>query len=72
MAEDTQNGNGEAASQVRDEAEGLFDTARAEIEGALQDAHVYLKRNWSERPVTLVAAALGVGVLIGLMLGSRR
>lgn len=72
MAEDRNNGNGEAASELRDEAEDLFEAARAEIEGALKDAHVYLKRNWSERPVTLVAAALGVGVLIGLTLGGRR
>jgi ElaB/YqjD/DUF883 family membrane-anchored ribosome-binding protein len=72
MAEDRHNGNGGAASQVRDEADDMFEAARAEIEGALQDAHVYLKRNWSERPVTLVAAALGVGVLIGLLLGGRR
>jgi ElaB/YqjD/DUF883 family membrane-anchored ribosome-binding protein len=31
-----------------------------------------LKRQWKERPVAVTASAVGVGVLIGLLLGSRR
>lgn len=41
----------------------------------LDQAHMYLKEQARERPIALTAAAIGAGVLLGLLLahnGSRR
>jgi ElaB/YqjD/DUF883 family membrane-anchored ribosome-binding protein len=36
------------------------------------EAESYLKRQLAERPLVVAAAALGVGVILGLLLGKRR
>lgn len=59
---------GEVADDLRDRAEEMYEAA----EDGLDEAHAFLKRQWSERPVAVTATALGVGLLIGLLLGSRR
>jgi ElaB/YqjD/DUF883 family membrane-anchored ribosome-binding protein len=70
MAEDK---TGAAAVPAeKPQAGETIDAAEAAIREGLDEAHRYLKREWSERPVTVVAAALGAGILIGLLLGGRR
>lgn len=57
---------------ARERAEDAFDQAQAAVEDGLDEAHRYLRRQWKHRPITVAASALGVGLIIGLLLGSRR
>jgi ElaB/YqjD/DUF883 family membrane-anchored ribosome-binding protein len=72
MAKDRMTRAAELAEEARDRAEEAYEAAHAAIEDGIDDAHRYLKRQWKERPVAVTASAVGVGVLIGLLLGSRR
>jgi len=60
------------SDDMRDRAEDAFERAQAAVEDGLDEAHRYLKRQWRERPVAVAATALGAGVIIGLLIGSRR
>ncbi|MBI3439766.1 MAG: hypothetical protein HY054_14160 [Proteobacteria bacterium] len=60
------------ADDMRDRAEEALERAQAAVEDGFDEAHRYLKRQWRERPVAVAAAALGAGVIIGLLIGSRR
>ena len=62
----------EFADEARERAEEAFEAAHTAVEDGLDEAHAYLKREWRERPITVAATALGVGLVIGLLLGSRR
>lgn len=62
----------ERAREARDRAEEAFQHAHAAVEDGLDEAHRYLKRQWRDRPVAVAGAVLGVGVLIGVLIGSRR
>jgi ElaB/YqjD/DUF883 family membrane-anchored ribosome-binding protein len=62
----------ELAEEARERAEEAYKAAHSAVEDGLDEAHRYLKRQWKERPVAVAATTLGVGVLIGLLLGSRR
>ena len=62
----------EIADDVRDRAEEAFERAQAAVEDGLDEAHLYLKRQWRERPVAVAATALGAGIIIGLLIGGRR
>lgn len=58
---------------AREKAEEVFDTAYETAENSFDDIHVFMKRQWRERPVAVAAAAVGLGVLIGMaMRGDRR
>jgi len=71
MAKDRSRAEG-IADDVRERAEEAFERAQAAVEDGLDEAHRYLKRQWRERPVAVAATALGAGVIIGLLIGSRR
>ncbi|MFZ2030273.1 MAG: hypothetical protein WAU68_08195 [Vitreimonas sp.] len=60
------------ADDVRDRAEEALERAQSAVEDGMDEAHRYLKRQWRERPVAVAATALGAGVIIGLLIGSRR
>ena len=60
------------AEDVRERAEEAFERAQSAVEDGLDEAHRYLKRQWRERPVAVAATALGAGVVLGLLIGSRR
>lgn len=62
----------EFMDDVRDRAEDAFEHAHAAVEDGLDEAHAFLKRHWQERPVAVTATALTAGVIIGLLIGSRR
>ncbi|MGE0740878.1 MAG: hypothetical protein AB7O98_06005 [Hyphomonadaceae bacterium] len=62
----------ELAEDARERAEEALEAAQAAVEDGLDDAHRYLKRQWRERPVAVAATALGVGLLVGMLIGSRR
>jgi len=67
------------AHEARERAEAALESAREALDAAkgavgdgLDETHRYMKRQWKERPVAVAASAVGVGLLIGLLLGSRR
>jgi len=62
----------ERAEEAADRAREAYDAAQAAVEDGLDGAHRYLKRQWRERPMAVAATAVGVGVLIGVLLTSRR
>jgi ElaB/YqjD/DUF883 family membrane-anchored ribosome-binding protein len=62
----------ELAEEARQRAEEAYEAAQEAIEDGLDEAHSYLKRQWRERPIAVAATTLGVGLVIGLLLGSRR
>jgi len=62
----------ELAEEARERAEEAYEAARDAVEDGLDEAHRYMKRQWRERPVAVAAATLGAGLIIGLLLGSRR
>jgi ElaB/YqjD/DUF883 family membrane-anchored ribosome-binding protein len=72
MAKDRMTRAAELAEEARERAEEAYETAHAAVEDGLDEAHRYLKRQWKERPVAVAATAVGVGLVIGLLLGSRR
>jgi ElaB/YqjD/DUF883 family membrane-anchored ribosome-binding protein len=72
MAKDKMSRAAELAEEARERAEEAYEAAHAAIEDGLDEAHRYLKRQWRERPVAVAATALGIGLVIGLLLGSRR
>ncbi|HVK81219.1 MAG TPA: hypothetical protein VM915_11475 [Verrucomicrobiae bacterium] len=72
MANDRAKRAAELAEEARDRAEEAYEAAHAAVEDGLDEAHRYLKRQWRERPVAVAATAVGVGLLVGLLLGSRR
>ncbi len=62
----------ERAEAALESAREALDAAKGAVEDGLDDTHRYLKRQWKERPVAVAATAVGVGLLLGLLLGSRR
>jgi ElaB/YqjD/DUF883 family membrane-anchored ribosome-binding protein len=72
MAKDRAARAAELAEEARVRAEEAYEAARDAVEDGLDEAHRYMKRQWRERPVAVAAATLGVGLVIGLLLGSRR
>ena len=61
----------EYAAEARAHAEEAAEAAEAALRDGLDEAYVYLKRQLDERPLTMLAATLGAGVLLGLLLGRR-
>jgi ElaB/YqjD/DUF883 family membrane-anchored ribosome-binding protein len=72
MSKDRARAAAELAEEARERAEEAYEAAHAAIEDGIDDAHRYLKRQWRDRPLTVAATTLGVGLVIGLLLGSRR
>lgn len=72
MAKDRMSRAAELAEEARDRAEEAYEAAQAAVEDGLDEAHRYLRRQWKERPLAVAGTALGVGLVIGLLLGSRR
>ncbi|PZO55909.1 MAG: hypothetical protein DCF16_00790 [Alphaproteobacteria bacterium] len=72
MAKDKAARAAELAEEARERAEEAYEAAREAVEDGLDEAHKYMKRQWRERPVAVAATTLGVGLMIGLLLGSRR
>ncbi len=60
------------AEAALESAEAALKQAHEAVEDGLDEAHLYLKRQWRERPLTVAGAALGAGLVIGLLIGSRR
>lgn len=58
----------EFAGRARDQAEEAWEA----VEDGLDEAHRYIKKQWRKNPVGVAATALGVGIVIGVLLGSRR
>jgi ElaB/YqjD/DUF883 family membrane-anchored ribosome-binding protein len=57
---------------TREDVEEMLRDARDAVEDQFDDAYKLLKRQCRENPLGVTGAALGVGLVIGLLLGSRR
>ena len=72
MAKDRRREAAELAEDALERAEEALHAAQEAVEDGLDDAHRYLKRQWRERPLAVAGTAMGIGLLIGVLLGSRR
>jgi ElaB/YqjD/DUF883 family membrane-anchored ribosome-binding protein len=52
--------------------DNLAQDAKAALEDNVEAALEFVKRQWRENPMAVVAAAAGAGFLLGLLLGRRR
>jgi ElaB/YqjD/DUF883 family membrane-anchored ribosome-binding protein len=62
----------ELAEEARERAEEAYEAAHAAVEDGIDTAHRYMKRQWRDRPLAVTASAVGVGLIVGMLLGSRR
>jgi len=61
-----------AAAGSDAQADENLAAAQEALEDGIDQAHRYLKRQWTERPLAVAATAIGVGVLLGLLIGGGR
>jgi ElaB/YqjD/DUF883 family membrane-anchored ribosome-binding protein len=66
------HGARERVEDLYEQAEDAFESARDAAEDQLDEASAYLRRQWEDRPLTVAATALGVGIVIGVLIGGRR
>ena len=59
----------EDASERAHEA---WDYGSEAVEGGFDELHVFMKRQWRERPVVVAASAVGIGLLLGMAMRGRR
>ena len=72
MPKDKMSRAADMAEEARERAEDAYEAAQAALEDGLGDAPRYLKRQWRDRPLAVAGVALSVGLVVGLLLGSRR
>ena len=72
MAKDRMARAAELAEEARERAEEAYEAAHEAVEDGLDSAHRYMKRQWRDRPLAVAASAVGIGLILGLLLGSRR
>lgn len=72
MAKDRMARAAELAEEARDRAEEAYQAAHEAVEDGIDTAHRYMKRQWRDRPLAVAASAVGVGLILGVLLGSRR
>lgn len=76
-AEEILSGAREGAEDLydhaREGAEAAWDRGSDYVEGGFDELHVFMKRQWRERPVVVAATAVSIGMLVGMALrGGRR
>jgi ElaB/YqjD/DUF883 family membrane-anchored ribosome-binding protein len=54
------------------DGERILETVRADFEAGLDEAAEFAKRQWRENPLGVIAAAAGLGLIAGFLLGRRR
>lgn len=64
--------NNQTGAGERDASADEADVLRQRAEDSLNEACLRLKQQWREHPATVAAAALGVGLILGLLIGGRR
>lgn len=63
----------ERAEEAIEAAEEALEAAYEAAEDGIDEARLYLKRQWRERPLAVAGAALGIGVILGVLIsGGRR
>lgn len=62
----------ERAEDAIEAAEEALEAAYEAAEDGLDEAHQYMKRQWRERPLAVAGAALGIGLIVGVLLSSGR
>lgn len=72
MAKDRMARAAELAEEARDRAEEAYAAAHETVEDGIDTAHRYMKRQWKERPLAVTGTAVGIGLIVGMLLGSRR
>lgn len=68
LAEDAR----ELAEEVAEAARTGADKAVHYVEDEFEDAQRFIKRQWRDHPVATAAAAVGVGMILGMLLTGRR
>ena len=72
MAKDRMARAAELAEEARERAEEAYEAAQSAVEDGIDTAHRYMKRQWRERPLAVTGTAVGIGLIVGMLLGSRR
>ena len=72
MAKDRMARAAELAEEARERAEEAYEAAQSAVEDGIDTAHRYMKRQWKERPLAVTGTAVGIGLIVGMLLGSRR
>jgi ElaB/YqjD/DUF883 family membrane-anchored ribosome-binding protein len=62
----------ERAEEAIEAAEEALEAAYEAAEDGIDEARNYVKRQWRERPLAVAGAALGVGLVLGVLLSSGR
>jgi len=66
-------GAGDFYEEASERAHEAWDHGYEAVEGGFDELHVFMKRQWRERPVVVAASAVGIGLLLGMALrGGRR
>lgn len=72
MAAEVTGAARERAEEAIEAAEEALEAAYEAAEDGLDEAHQYMKRQWRERPLAVAGAALGIGLIVGVLLSSGR
>jgi ElaB/YqjD/DUF883 family membrane-anchored ribosome-binding protein len=72
MAADITDAARERAEEAIEAAEEALEAAYEAAEDGLDEAHQYMKRQWKDRPLAVAGAALGIGLIVGVLLSSGR
>jgi ElaB/YqjD/DUF883 family membrane-anchored ribosome-binding protein len=73
MAAEVTDAARERAEEAIEAAEEALEAAYEAAEDGIDEAHQYIRRQWRERPLAVAGAALGVGLILGVLLsGGRR
>ena len=74
MAEEFTGAARERAEEALSAAEDALEAAYEAAEDGIDEARDYVKRQWRERPLAVAGAAMGIGLILGVLLtsGSRR
>ena len=73
LYEDAREGAEHLYEGASERAHEAWEHGYEAVEGGFDEMHVFMKRQWRERPVVVAAAAVGIGMLVGMaMRGGRR
>lgn len=72
MAADVTAAARERAEAALSAAEDALEAAYDAAEEGVDEARVYLRRQFRDHPLAVAGVALGVGVLLGVLISNRR
>lgn len=72
MAAELTSSARERAEEALSAAEEALEAAYDAAEDRVDEARVYLRRQFRDHPLAVAGVALGVGVVLGVLISSRR